>query len=71
MATKREVAGSPLGPQNNGRPGRYINVRLWGGLSMVFLQLENTGSGFLSRRYMTQAVESDVKPQTFLPSFLG
>ena len=28
------------------------------------------GSGFLSRRDMTYAVESDVKPNSFLPSFL-
>ena len=47
---------------------------------MVLLQLKDPlelfvksreflpGSGFLSRRDMTSAVESDVKPNSFLPS---
>ena len=51
-------------PQAGG-PGRYINVRHCGGLSMVLLQLKDPlelflksreflpGSGFLSRRDMT------------------
>ena len=55
---------SPLDPQA-GWPGRYINVRRCGGLSMVLLQLKDPlqlfvkrreflpGSGFLSRRNMT------------------
>ena len=49
---------------------------------MVFLQLKVPlelfvksreflpGSGFLSRRDMTAAVKSDVKPNSFLPSLL-
>ena len=67
-------------PSPSGWPGRYINVRSCGGLSMVLMQLKDPlelfvkireflpGSGFLSHRDMTQAVESDVKTQ-FLPSF--
>ena len=55
---------SPLDPQA-GWPGRYINVRRCGGLSMVRLQLKDPlelfvksreflpGSGFLSPRDMT------------------
>ena len=55
---------SPLDHQA-GWPGRYINVRRCGGLSMVLLQLKDPlalfvksrefllGSGFLSRRDMT------------------
>ena len=70
---------SPLDPQA-GWPGRYKNVRHCGGLSMVFLQLKDPlelfvkskefllGPGLLSRCDMTQAVESDVKPNSFLPS---
>ena len=68
-----------LDPQA-GWPGRCINVRRCGGLSMVPLQLKDplelfvnsreflSSSGFLSRRDMTLAVESDVKPNSFLPS---
>ena len=71
----RVSAGSPSGLAS----GRYINVRRCGGLSMVLLQLKDPlelfvksiefppGSGFLSRRDMTWAVESDVKPHSFLP----
>ena len=63
-----------------GWPGHSINVRHCGGLSMVLLQLKDPlelfvksreflpGSGFLSRRDMTLAVESDVKPNSFLPT---
>ena len=54
---------SPLDPQE-GLPGRYINVRHCGGLSIVLLQLKDPlelfvkslfipGSGFLSRRDIT------------------
>ena len=64
-------------------PGRIINVRRCGELYMVFLELKDPlellvfvdrreflpSSGFLSRRDMTFAVESDVKPQ-ILSSFL-
>ena len=58
-----------------------INVRRCGRLSMVLEQMKDPlelfvkrrefrpGSGFLSRRDMTKAVESDVKTNTFLPSF--
>ena len=63
-----------------GLPGRYINVRRYGGLSMVLLQLKNPlellvkrkefllGSRSLSRRDMAYAVESDIKPNSFLPT---
>ena len=64
-----------------GWPGRYINVRHCRGLLMVLLQQKDPlelfvksreflpGSGFLSRLDMTYAVESDVKPNSFLPFF--
>ena len=70
---------SPLDPQA-GWPGRYIDVRRFGGLPMVLLQQKDPlelfvkrreflpGSGFLSRRDMIYAVKSDVKPNSFLPS---
>ena len=68
---------SPLDPQA-GWPDRYINVWRCRGLSMVLMQLKEPlelfvksrefppGSGFLSRRDMTWAVESDVKPNSYL-----
>ena len=71
----RVSAGSQLA----GWSGRYINVRRYGGLSMVVLQLKDAlelivkrrefllGSVFLSRRHMNLAVESDVKT---IPCFL-
>ena len=54
---------SPLDPQA-GWPGRYINLRRCGGLSLVLMQRKDplelvksreflTGSGFLSHRDMT------------------
>ena len=72
---------SLLGPQKEGWHGRYINVRPCGGLSMVFMQLKDPLElflkrrefltrpvpGFLSRRDMTYAVESHVKPHSFVP----
>ena len=72
----RVIAGSPYACQ----PGRYINVRRCGGLSMVLIQLKDPlelfvqkmeflpGSWFPSRRDMTEAVEIDVKTYSFLPS---
>ena len=64
-----------------GLPGRYINMRRCGGLSIVFfLQMEDPlellvkrrdyipGSGFLSSRDIPVVVESDVKIHSFLPS---
>ena len=65
----RDCAGS----HQAGLPGRYINVRRCGGLAMAPPQQEDPlelfvkrreflpCSGFLSRRDMTKAVESDVK----------
>ena len=84
LAPKREPTSSSLCwvLTKAGWPGRYINVWHCGGLSMVLLQLKDPlelfikrkeflpGSRFLSRRDMTQAVESDVKLQSILPSFL-
>ena len=71
------IARSPLA----GRPGRYIDVlRFEGRAGALLLQPKVTlklfakrrefitGSGFLTRRDMTLAVESDVKPHTFLLS---
>ena len=70
---------SPLDPQA-GWPGCYINVPHCRGLSMVLLQLKYPlelfvkrreflpGSGLLSPRDMTYAVESDIKFHSFLPS---
>ena len=64
-----------------GWPCRFISVRRCGRLSMVLLRLKDPlelfvkrresvpGSGFLARRDMTKAVESDIKPLTFLPLF--
>ena len=55
-----------------------ITLRSSGGLSVVLLQLKDPlepfvkrmevlpGSGFLFRRDMTKAVESDIKPHSFL-----
>ena len=74
------ISNSATRSQNDpqaGGPGRYINVRRCGGLPMVlllkdplelFLKIREflPGSGFLSRRDMTLAVESDVKPNSFL-----
>ena len=84
LAPKREFMGSTLHwvPNIEGWPGRYIIVRRCVALSIVLLQLKDplelfvkrrgflSGSGFLSRRDMTLAVERDIKPQTFLPSFV-
>ena len=67
LAPKREFAGSSLRwvPKIAGWSGRFINVRHFGGLSMVPLQLTDPlelyvkrgdffpGSGFLSRHDMT------------------
>ena len=69
---------SPLDPQA-GCPARYENVQHCRGLSLVLLQLKDSlelfvkrrdllpGSGFLSRRDMTLAVKSAVKPHSFPP----
>ena len=63
-------------PKVAGCRSRCINVQRCGGLYMVLLQLKDPlersvnrrkfllGSGFLSRRDMTSAVESDIKPHT-------
>ena len=78
MSSQVRVSAGSL----SGWPGRSINVRCFGGLFMAPLQLKDPlelfvksrqylpGSGFLSRRDMTEPVESDVKPNSFLPSFL-
>ena len=68
---------SPLDPQMVWLC-HYINVWRCGGLSMVLLQIfiQRMGTnfwsvpGFLSHREVTEAVESDVKTYSFLPSFL-
>ena len=72
---------STLAPQAGWR-GRYIHVWYCGGLSMAPLQLKDPlelfvkrmeflpGYKFLFWRDMTWAVVSNIKPHSFLPSFL-
>ena len=73
LAPKREFAGSSLRwiPKRVG-PGRYIHVQRCGGLSRARLQLKDPLELFLlflSRRDVTQAVDRDSKPHSFIPSF--